>query len=92
MPVGVEVVVFTVKVEAAVPLAAGVTDIGAKLQDTVALTGAIAQDNATAELKPLSDVTVMFEVVLFPAGVVADAGDTLKLKSLTVTVKVAVRG
>ena len=51
MASGVAVVVFTVKVEAAVPLAAGVTDAGAKLQVTVALAGKIPQVNATAELK-----------------------------------------
>ena len=73
--------VFTVRVEAAVPLAAGVTDIGAKLQDTVALTGAIAQLNPTAALKLFTDVTVIVELVLFPALVVAETGAELKLKS-----------
>jgi hypothetical protein len=65
-------------------LAAGVTEAGAKEQVTVAFTGAIAQVKATAELKLLSEVTVMVEVVLFPAAVVADTGDAVKLKSFTV--------
>jgi hypothetical protein len=65
-------------------LAAGVTDAGAKEQVTVEFTGAIVQVNATAELKLFNEVTVMVEVVLFPAAVVADTGDALKLKSLSV--------
>jgi hypothetical protein len=58
-------------------LAAGVTEAGAKEQVIVAETGAIVQVNATAELKLLTEVTVMVDVVLFPAVVVADAGDAL---------------
>ena len=81
----------TVRVEVAVPLPTGVTDAGARLQVTVALTGAIVQVNATAELKLLREVTVIVEVVLFPATVVAETGDALKLKSFTVRVYVAVR-
>jgi hypothetical protein len=72
-------------------LAAGVTDAGAKLQVTVAFTGAIAQVNATAELKLFNDVTVIVVVVLFPAAVVAETGNALKAKSFTETVKVVVR-
>jgi hypothetical protein len=75
------VVVKTVRVDVIVPLAAGVTDAGARLQVTVALTGEMPQVNPTAELKLLSDVTVIVEVVLFPATVVAEAGDALMLKS-----------
>ena len=65
-------------------MAAGVTDAGAKLQVTVEFTGAIVQVNATAELKLLREVTVIVEVVLFPAAVVAEAGEAVKLKLLTV--------
>ena len=65
-------------------MAAGVTEAGANPQVTVAFTGAIAQLNATAELKLFNEVTVMVEVVLFPAAVVADTGDAVKLKSFTV--------
>ena len=77
---------MTVKVDVTVPLAAGVTDVGTTLQVTVAFTGAIAQVNATAELKLLSDVTVMVEVLEFPATVVADVGEAVRLKSYTVRV------
>jgi hypothetical protein len=83
--------VVTVKVDVIVPFAAGVTDAGAKLQVTVAFTGAIAQLNPTAELKLFNDVTVIVEVVEFPAAVVADTGVALKLKSFTATAKVVVR-
>jgi hypothetical protein len=83
--------VTTVNVEVAVPLAAGVTDAGEREQVTVELKGVIAQVNPTAELKLLNEVTVIVEVVLFPAAVVAETGDTLKLKSFTVNAKVAVR-
>jgi hypothetical protein len=72
-------------------LAAGVTDVGAKEQVTVAFTGAIVQVNATAELKLFNEVTVIVEVVLFPAAVVADVGNAVKAKSFTATVKVVVR-
>ena len=81
MPAGVVVVVDTVKVDETDPLAGGVTDASAKEQVTVALVGAIAQLNATDELNPLRDATVIVEVDEFPAIVVADAGEELKLKS-----------
>ena len=61
-------------------MATGVTEAGAKEQVTVAFTGAIAQDRATNELKPLKDVTVTVEVVEFPATVVAEMGDAAKVK------------
>jgi hypothetical protein len=91
VPTGVTVVVTTVNVEVTVPLAIGVTDAGEKEQVTVELKGVIAQVNPTAELKPLSDVTVIVDVVEFPAAVVAETGEALKLKSFTVNAKVAVR-
>jgi hypothetical protein len=78
--------VATVKVDPIVPFAAGVTDAGVSVQVTVAFTGAIAQVNATARLNPFSDVTVMFELPLFPIIIVAEAGDALKLKSFKVNV------
>ena len=81
----------TVKVEFAVPFAAGVTDVGTLVQVTVALTGVIAQVNATAELKLFIDVTVIVEVVEFPAAVLAETGVALKPKSFTATAKVVVR-
>ena len=65
-------------------MAAGVTDAGEREQVTVAFTGEVAQDSATAELKLLSDVTVMVEVVELPAAVVAETGDADKEKSFTV--------
>ena len=71
---GVAGVVVTVKVEVMVPLAAGVTEAGAKLQVTVAEAGAIPQVNATAALKLFTDVTVIVEVVVFPMVVVTDTG------------------
>lgn len=64
-----------------VPFAAGVTDAGEKLQVRVALTGVMAQVKPTAELKLLTDVTVIVEAVEFPAVVVAEAGDALIVKS-----------
>ena len=79
-------VVVRVKVEPIVPLAMGVTEAGAKLQTTVAFTGAIAQLNPTAELKPFNEVTVILDTPPFPAITVDDAGDALKLKSFTVNV------
>jgi hypothetical protein len=83
--------VATVKVEATVPFAAGVTNAGERLQVTVTLVGEMPQVNPTAELKLLNEVTVMVAVVELPAGVVAEAGETLKLKSFTVNAKVVVR-
>lgn len=50
------------------------------------MTGVIAQVNDTAELKPLTEETVIVAVVPFPAAVVAEAGEELKLKSDTVNV------
>ena len=76
--------VDTVKVEVIVPLAIGVTDPGAKPHVTVAFAGVIEHVNPTIELKPLKEVTVIVEFVLFPAGVVAETGDALRLKSFTV--------
>ena len=70
-------VVVTVKVEFTLPLAAGVTDAGAKEQVTVAVAGAIPQVKATAALKLFTDVTVIVDVVVFPTVVVADAGAAL---------------
>jgi hypothetical protein len=51
---------------------------------TVEFTGATAQVNATAELKLFKEVTVMVEVVEFPAEVLAETGVAAKLKSFTV--------
>jgi hypothetical protein len=76
--------VVTVKVEPAVPLATGVTEAGTRPQVTVALTGAIEQVNATAELNPLNEVTVILEVPPFPAMTVAVAGTAARLKSFNV--------
>jgi hypothetical protein len=77
----------TDNVEVAVPFTAGVTEGAERVQRTVGETGAIAQVNPTAELKPLRDVTVMVEVVvLFPTTVVAEAGEEDKEKLLTVSV------
>jgi len=86
VPVAAPVTVLTVKVDPIVPLAAGVTDAGEREQVTDALTGAIAQVNATAALKPFKEVTVIFDVPLFPIITVADAGDAPKLKSIKVSV------
>ena len=65
-------------------MAAGVTDAGEREQVTVAFTGEIAQVNPTAKLNPPRDVTVIVELVEFPAAVVAETGDALRLKSFTV--------
>ena len=67
----------TVRVEVTLPFAAGVTDAGAKEQVIVAVAGAIPQVKLTAALKPLTDVMVMVDVVVFPAVVVAEAGVAL---------------
>jgi hypothetical protein len=83
--------VFTVNVDVIVPLAAGVTETGERAQVTVEFTGAIAQVNPTAELNPPKDATVIVDVVLLPAAVVADTGEALKLKSFTVNAYAAVR-
>jgi hypothetical protein len=82
------------RMDVTVPLAAGVTDRGDKLQDIVALIGEIAQVNPTAELKLFTEVTVMVELVEFPAVVVAAEGVALKAKSgaaTTIIVKAALR-
>ena len=81
MPVGVAVVVLTVKIEVIVPFAAGVTDAGAREQVTVAFTGVIEQVKATAALKLFTEVTVIVELVEFPIVVVTDAGEALIVKS-----------
>ena len=72
-------------------MAAGVTEIKLNPQVTVAVNGAIAQVNATEELNPFKEATVIVEVVEFPAVVVADVGNAVKAKSFTATVKVVVR-
>lgn len=74
----------TVNVEVAVPLATGVTEAGDRLQVTEEFTGTIEQERAATELKLLREVTVIVEVVEFPACVVAETGEALKLKLLTV--------
>ena len=86
VPTAVPVVVETVKVDVAIPFATGVTEVKLKPQDIVALTGAIAQVNPTAALKLFDDVTVIVDVVEFPASVVAEIGTALILKLLTVRV------
>jgi hypothetical protein len=78
--------VLTVRVDPAVPFAIGVTDAGEREQVTVAFTGEIPQVNATAELNPLNDVTVIVALVEFPIVVVAVAGTEERLKSFKVTV------
>ena len=75
--------VVTVRVEEIVPFAAGVTDAGANEQVIVAVDGAIPQVRLAAELNPLREVTVIVEVVLLPATVVAEAGLAAIVKSLT---------
>lgn len=77
--------VVTVRVDVAVPLAAGVTEVKLKPQVIVALTGEIPQVNPTAELKLFNEVTVIVEVAPFPATIFTETGDALKLKLLTVT-------
>jgi hypothetical protein len=78
------VVVATVKEVDAVPFAAGVSDEAVSPQVTVGFTGVMAQVNPTAKLNPPNDVTVIVEVVVFPAAVVAEAGEADKLKSFNV--------
>jgi hypothetical protein len=80
------VVVAAVKDDVTVPFAMGVTEAGERAQVTVALIGATEQERPTAELNPLSEVTVILEVPPFPAITVAVAGDELKPKSSTVRV------
>jgi hypothetical protein len=58
---------------------------------TVTLAGATAQVSPTTELNPFNEVTVIVEVVEFPTVVVAETGDALKLKLLTVNPYVVVR-
>ena len=74
-----------VKVVVAVPFTAGVNEEAVRLQVTVGVTGEIAQLNPTAELNPFREVTVTVEVVEFPADVVAEEGDTAKLKAFNVS-------
>lgn len=73
--------VVTVKAEILEPLAIGVTEDGTILQAIFAFKGAMAQLNATAELNPLNEVTVILDVPELPAITVAEAGLALKLKS-----------
>jgi hypothetical protein len=80
----VVVVVPTVKLDVAVPLATGVMDVKLNPQVTVELTGATEQVSATAELNALKEVTVMVEFVEFPAIEVAETGVALKVKLFTV--------
>lgn len=74
----------TVKVEPAVPFAAGVTETGERLQVTVTLIGATEQVKPTAVLNPLNEVTVILDVAPFPAIAVAAVGSAERLKSFTV--------
>jgi hypothetical protein len=80
----VAIVVATVNVEVAVPLAAGVTDVKLNPQVTVGLAGATEHDRPTDELKPFNDVAVIVEEGELPTVVVTEAGEALKLKSLTI--------
>ena len=81
VPRGVVVEVPTDRIDVIVPFAAGVTERGEREHVTVTETGEIAQVNPTAELKPLSEVTEIVEVVKFPIVVVAEAGTAVMLKS-----------
>jgi hypothetical protein len=74
-----------------VPFAAGVTDAGESVQVTAVVAGDTEQVSPTAELKPLTEVTLIVEVVEFPADVVAEAGDAESVKSFTVKAKDVVR-
>lgn len=76
-----EVVVVTVIVEVAFPLATGVTDAGVNEHPIVTVDGAIPQVNATAELKLFREETVSVVAVVFPAVVVATAGNRFIVKS-----------
>jgi hypothetical protein len=79
----VAVVVPTVNVDVAVPLATGVMDVKLNPHVTVEFTGATEQVKPTTELNPLKEVTVIVEIVEFPTVVVAETGEALKLKLLT---------
>jgi hypothetical protein len=74
--------VVIIKVDVAVPLAAGVIDTGNRLQPTVA--SLVAQTNPTVETKPFNEVTLTVDEVEFPIEVVTAAGDTSIAKSLIV--------
>ena len=56
VPVGVLLVVWTVRVELALPLAGGVTDVGLSVQ--VVFEGHPLTVSPTAELNPFKEVTV----------------------------------
>jgi hypothetical protein len=56
----------------------------------VALVGDTAKVKATAELNPFREVTVIFDVPLFPAITIEEVGDAPKLKSIKVKLYVAV--
>ena len=77
---------FTVNAEFELPFAAGVTEPGAKLQVTVAFTGATAQVNPTGKINPFKEVTVTVAAPEFPAIRVAETGEVLTPKSFTVNV------
>ena len=72
-------VVAIVPLIVAVPLAAGVTLVGVSVQ--VEAGGAPAQVTATAELNPVTEVTVTVKLALAPAVTVVEAGDTETVKS-----------
>lgn len=83
MPSGVEVCVVTVNVDVILLLAGGVTDVGFKMHPAVGSTGETEQVRPTAELKLLTELTVMVDVVDPPKSTVPDAGLALKPKSAT---------
>jgi hypothetical protein len=72
-------VVVIVPVIVFVPLAAGVTLVGASVQ--VEAGGAPVQAAATAALKPDTEVTVTVKVAVAPAVTVAEVGVTETVKS-----------
>ena len=80
-----------VKVDVTVPLAAGVTDAGDRVQVMAGVAGTTEQANDTAELNPLSEVTVTVEVAVLPAVTMLEAGVVLKEKSLIFNTNAAVR-
>jgi len=71
-PVGVELVVQTVRVDVAVPPEGTETTVGLKLVDGPA--GEIVDVRLTLPLNPLILVTVIVEVALAPAGALTTVG------------------
>jgi hypothetical protein len=67
--------------DVALLLASGVTEVGFKLHPTVDCTGEIVQLRLTAALKPLTEFTVMVEVVDPPGSAFPDTGPALNPKS-----------